>query len=48
MKHRVNRDEGREDRISSEVTVDAYTAHERALGRYYYLEGKMEIPRREQ
>jgi len=41
---RVDRDEKREDRIRMEVVVDAYTAHEQALGWYYYLEDKMDVP----
>jgi hypothetical protein len=41
---RVNRDEKREDCIRMEVVVDAYTAHEQALGWCYYLEDKMDVP----
>jgi hypothetical protein len=41
---RVERDEEREERIRMEVVVDAYTAHEQALGWYYYLEDKMDVP----
>lgn len=41
---RVERDESREHRIAKEVTVDAYTLDEQALGWYYYLEDKMNFP----
>ncbi|NWK54709.1 hypothetical protein HW115_03745 [Verrucomicrobiaceae bacterium N1E253] len=33
-------DEYREDRITMGAVVDAYGAEERAMGWYYYLEGK--------
>jgi hypothetical protein len=35
------RDEGREERISTEVVVDAYDESERAMGWYYYLEDRL-------
>jgi hypothetical protein len=41
---RVDRDEEREDRISNEVTVDAYDAQEVATGWYYYLDDKLHLP----
>jgi hypothetical protein len=34
----------REDRISMDIVVDAYTSEERAMGWYYYLEGKLRFP----
>jgi hypothetical protein len=34
----------RERRILMEVVVDAYGADERAMGWYYYLEGKLSFP----
>jgi calcium binding protein len=34
----------REARIDQEVVVDAYTSDERAMGWYYYLEGKLRFP----
>ncbi len=34
----------RERRISDEIIVDAYTADERAMGWYYYIEGKLPFP----
>jgi len=34
----------REARIEQEIVVDAYTAEERAMGWYYYLEGKLRFP----
>jgi len=34
----------REARIEQEVVVDAYTSDERAMGWYYYLEGKLRFP----
>lgn len=37
-------DEYREDRIVMQVVVDAYNSEERALGWYYYLEGKIDFP----
>src|ERR1700747_3777973 len=38
------RDEIREERISMEAVVDAYDSSERAMGWYYYLDGKMKVP----
>jgi hypothetical protein len=34
----------REDRIQNEAIVDAYGPEERAMGWYYYLEGKSRFP----
>jgi len=34
----------REERIENEVVVDAYAPEERAMGWYYYLEGKIRFP----
>ncbi len=34
----------REQRILMEVVVDAYGSDERAMGWYYYLEGKLSFP----
>jgi hypothetical protein len=41
-KPRSNR--ARERRIDQEIVVDAYTSDERAMGWYYYLEGKLDFP----
>jgi hypothetical protein len=38
------RDEAREQRIALEAVVDAYGSGERAMGWYYYLDGKMKFP----
>jgi len=38
------RNRQREARIDQEVVVDAYTSDERAMGWYYYLEGKLRFP----
>src|SRR5580692_5261547 len=38
------RDEIREERIAAEAVVDAYGSSERAMGWYYYLDGKMKVP----
>jgi hypothetical protein len=38
------RDEGREERITMEIVVDAYNEGERAMGWYYYLEDKLNFP----
>lgn len=38
------KDEERDERITNEVIVDAYTAEEQALGWYYYLEREMQFP----
>jgi len=37
-------DDERDERIRSEVLVDAYTTHERAISWCYYLERKMTFP----
>jgi Calcium binding len=38
------RNEIREQRITMEAVVDAYGSGERAMGWYYYLDGKMKVP----
>ena len=38
------KDEMREQRITMEAVVDAYDSSERAMGWYYYLDGKMKVP----
>ncbi|MGA7808828.1 calcium-binding protein [Bradyrhizobium sp.] len=38
------KDETREQRISMEAVVDAYDSSERAMGWYYYLDGKIKFP----
>ncbi|MGR3276800.1 calcium-binding protein [Acaryochloris marina NIES-2412] len=40
----VKQDEVREERITMEIVVDAYTAEEQALGWYYYLEQTLQFP----
>jgi hypothetical protein len=40
----VEMDEAREHRIVMEIVVDAYDEQERAIGWYYYLEGKLNFP----
>src|SRR5215213_889785 len=40
----VETDEAREHRIDMEIVVDAYDEQERAMGWYYYLEGKLNFP----
>jgi hypothetical protein len=40
----VETDEAREHRIVMEIVVDAYNEQERAIGWYYYLEGKLDFP----
>ena len=40
----IETDEVRERRISMEAVVDAYNEQERAIGWYYYLEGKLNFP----
>lgn len=41
-KPRLNR--AREKRIVDDIVVDCYTADERAMGWYYYLEGRLSFP----
>jgi hypothetical protein len=41
---RPKEDEAREHRITMEAVVDAYNESERAMGWYYYLEGKIKVP----
>jgi hypothetical protein len=38
------KDNIREQRIEMEAVVDAYDSAERAMGWYYYLDGKMKVP----
>jgi len=38
------RDEQREERITMEIIVDAYGPEEQAMGWYYYLEDKLQVP----
>lgn len=38
------RDDEREERITMEIIVDAYGPEEQALGWYYYLEDKLQVP----
>ena len=38
------KDAKRERRIDMEIVVDAYDAHERAMGWYSYLEAKLQFP----
>ena len=40
--HRINK--AREHRIEMEAVVDANGSEERAMGWYYYLEGRVEFP----
>src|SRR5579863_6892498 len=40
----IKRNRRRETRIEQEIVVDAYTSEERAMGWYYYLEGKLRFP----
>jgi hypothetical protein len=41
---RPKEDEAREHRIMMEAVVDAYDSSERAMGWYYYLDGKLKFP----
>src|SRR5215472_14723991 len=43
-KSKPKKDPEREDRIIMEIVVDAYGEIERALGWYYYLDGKLQFP----
>jgi hypothetical protein len=38
------KDDIREQRITMEAVVDAYGSSERAMGWYYYLDGKLKVP----
>lgn len=40
----IEKDLEREERITMEIIVDAYSPEEQAMGWYYYLEEKMEFP----
>lgn len=44
MPRRNRTDSAREQRIVMEAVVDAYGPDERAMGWYYYLEGKLSFP----
>src|SRR5581483_4310971 len=44
VKSRPRREPEREHRITYEAVVDAYDEQERAMGWYYYLEGKLNFP----
>jgi Calcium binding len=41
---RPSRDEKREQRITMEIVVDAYTPEEQAMGWYYSLEDRLRFP----
>ena len=41
---RPSRDEEREQRITMEIVVDAYTPEEQAMGWYYSLEDRLDFP----
>jgi hypothetical protein len=41
---RVKENKAREHRIEMEAVVDAYNSEERAMGWYYYLEGRLKVP----
>jgi Calcium binding len=41
---RMKENKARERRIEMEVVADAYDESERAMGWYYYLEGKLKFP----
>jgi len=38
------RDDEREERITMEIVVDAYSPDEQSLGWYYYLDDKLHVP----
>ena len=41
---RVKKENARERRITYEIIVDAYDEWERAMGWYYYLDGRLRFP----
>jgi len=41
---RLKENKAREHRIEMEAVVDAYNSDERAMGWYYYLEGRLRVP----
>jgi hypothetical protein len=41
---RPSRDQQREQRITMEIVVDAYTPEEQAMGWYYSLEDRLHVP----
>ncbi len=41
---RVEKDEAREERMYTEIIVDAYGAEEQAMGWYYYLDDALRFP----
>lgn len=40
----IKKDAAREDRITMEAVVDAYGASEQAMGWYYYLKDRLQVP----
>jgi hypothetical protein len=40
----ASENKARERRIEMEAVVDAYNSDERAMGWYYYLEGRLKVP----
>ena len=40
----INENKARERRIAMEAVVDAYDEAERAMGWYYYLQGRLKVP----
>ena len=42
--NRPPKDDEREERISMEIIVDAYSEEEQAMGWYYYLEENLQFP----
>jgi hypothetical protein len=40
----IQKDQVIDDRIVNDIIVDAYDESERAMGWYYYLEGKLKFP----
>jgi len=41
---RAKRDPEREERITMEIVVDCYNEAEQAMGWYYYLQDKLQVP----
>ncbi len=46
MAKKAKRDRRREQRIATEIVVDAYDDQERAMGWYYYLQERLRFPLR--
>jgi hypothetical protein len=44
MAKRIEQDKDREERIATEIIVDAYGPEEQAMGWYYYLQEKLHFP----